>query len=308
VNYFKLFGQPISHPGVQQLIRQYLLVDEFKDILANVEAELALEIPNFVSTRAHFEHHLSRFSNILDDEYIELVIGLSAARWTEKELGPEHVKVVDLLQFWHNFSGVFPLDFDPKTPFHELNLGVLISKGKGYYGGFTADFLVDGYEVSAHYTSLTHFAGLTIKKMSENTLQKLQFEATLKDQKPHINRHFHKEIPALLAASPVLKWQARRADGDGLFTDAGLESAAQIIHDYLIAVAAAAQKSSARQIMSAIKQVVKHFNKLNKSKSSLNMVETSEREDLVPFIDAAAKAAGLHIPAGYDVTLEWRDW
>lgn len=61
INYFELFGKPISHPDVQQLITQYGLVDEFKDIMTNVERDLAQEISGYISKRVHFEHHDSGY-------------------------------------------------------------------------------------------------------------------------------------------------------------------------------------------------------------------------------------------------------
>lgn len=307
INYFELFGQPISHPGVQQLIAQYHLIDEFKDLQANVERDLARQIPGYASKRVHYEHHDSRYSSIVDDKYTEMVIGLSAAKWTHAELGPEHVKLVNLIQFWHNFTGEFPLNFDPKTSYQEVNLGALISKEKGY-GNCIANFLVDDFEVAVCYSEVGSFGGLTIRKISPATLLKMHFDASLKTQKANINKNFSDKKPALLLKSPVASWRARKHDGDDLLTEAGLESATQIIHNYLHAVDSAAQKSSAIQIVAAVKQVVKAFNKLNKNKTSFNMIETSEREDLVPFIVEVAKTAGLQIPEGFDVTLECRDW
>lgn len=307
INYFELFGQPISHSGVQQLILQYHLVDEFKDLHANVERDLAQQIPGYVSKRVHYEHHDSRYSSIVDGEYVEMVIGLSAAKWTHAELGPEHVKLVKLIQFWHNFTGEFPLNFDPKTSYQKANLGTLISKEKGF-GNCIANFLVDDFEVAVCYSEKGIFGGITLRKISPATLLKMQFDASLKAQKTNIDKKFGDKKEALFLKSPVVTWRARKVDGDDLLTDAGLVSAAQIIQDYLEAVDIAVQKTSAVQIVAAVKQVIQGFNKLNKNKTSFNMIETSEREDLVPYIVDVAKTAGLQIPEGFDITMKWRDW
>jgi hypothetical protein len=48
------------------------------------------------------------------------------------------------------------------------------------------------------------------------------------------------------------------------------------------------------------------LNKLTKKMGGF--IETSEREELVPYIEKVVKAAGLQIPQALDITLEWRDW
>ncbi len=58
--------------------------------------------------------------------------------------------------------------------------------------------------------------------------------------------------------------------------------------------------------MKCVQKVVQALNTLNE-KCDYCLIETDQREYLVPFIEEAAVTAGLTIPKN-DITEEWREW
>jgi hypothetical protein len=94
--------------------------------------------------------------------------------------------------------------------------------------------------------------------------------------------------------------------GDQIFTEENLAASQAVLDAFLAEVQTAAAKKSPTQLFATVKTVVKSLNKLTKKMGYF--IETNEREELVPYIENVVKAAGLHIPQGLDITLEWRDW
>lgn len=60
------------------------------------------------------------------------------------------------------------------------------------------------------------------------------------------------------------------------------------------------------RIMAAVRDTVLGLNDLSDEADSL--IETDQREDLCEFIALAARAGGLQVEAGADITEEWREW
>ena len=74
--------------------------------------------------------------------------------------------------------------------------------------------------------------------------------------------------------------------------------------------------SNRAKILDCVKNVVLALNELN-MKVGGSLIETDQREDLVPFITDAAVEAGLSKPSSgrnethkwyEDITVEWREW
>jgi hypothetical protein len=305
MNYFELFGKPLDHASVQELIQRYFLVDELKDIIADVERDLALADASYVSNYHHTEYHQARYSRIVDDQYQDMLIGLSAAQWSYQELGPEHAKRVDELMFWPSFTGTFPLAFNPSVAPSEVKLGRLIKKEKTEYG-YQAQFLIDDFEVTATYVDANmRFASLSIHKVSPHQLLRLSFDDALKRAR-NLDKDFLLRRLEFEAQSPIHAWRNRQMEGDDGFTQPGLAQAELIIAEFLTDICNAAAANRPRSILTALKRAIKSFNKLNRAHAS--MIETSEREELVPFLHKVIRAAGLDVPEGLDLSLEWRDW
>ncbi|MCD1260239.1 hypothetical protein B5M42_015615 [Paenibacillus athensensis] len=113
----------------------------------------------------------------------------------------------------------------------------------------------------------------------------------------------------LLQDKPTKLWKDRMIEfDDELFTEERLELSDKLLGSYVNKLEAIQKDEDKRdvKIMSAVKDVVIAFNELNDEHDYF--IDTMEREELAEFIDKAAKAAGLEIEDGFDITEEWREW
>jgi len=94
------------------------------------------------------------------------------------------------------------------------------------------------------------------------------------------------------------------ADFDCGYTQNEIDECGKILDDYIDSLIAL--NGNTEKIMSCIKDVVLNLNELNK-KAKYSLIETDQREVLVPFIEAIAIEAGLSQPSD-DITYEWREW
>jgi hypothetical protein len=295
-NYFQLLGQPFENAEIQAIIRDYALQDEMKDI-------------DWVMR----DHQ----GNVLCDENLRaLFCDENYACSITLSRKPKHYSplTVDSITLTVDFSGELPCDLSAKTDYESVNLGIKISFEKNPYGGFGKDFLVDGAVVSLYFDEEKQFKSVTLQTLDPHTALLIQFKQELSTQKPNINANFSAQ--SLILPSPVIAWRKRMLgddvdangieNGDQIFTEENLSASQEVLNTFLAKVQTAAAKKSPVQLLAEVKNVIKSLNKL--SKKMANFIETNEREELVPYIENVVKAAGLHIPQGLDITLEWRDW
>jgi hypothetical protein len=311
INYFALLGQPLETPELQAIIHDYQLQDEFKDFNKNLEkswredgsfTEAELEIMRAQGTFDRPEHQ-AVFSCIdaETESYGQLRIDLTRKPKLTNPL------TVDSIGFYDDFTGEFPCGLSQDTDYDTVNLGIKISFEKNPYGGFGKDFLVNDCVVSLYFDEDKQFNSVTVRTLDPHTALLIQFKKDLSAQKPNINANFSaKNLP-----SPVIVWLQRMAGddvapGDNIFTEENLTASQVVLNAFLAEVETAAAKKSPSQLLAAVKNAVKSLNKITKNMD--NFIETNEREELVPYIENVIKAAGLHIPQGLDITLEWRDW
>jgi hypothetical protein len=290
-NYFQLLGQPFENAEIQAIIRDYALQDEMKDI-------------DWVMR----DHQ----GNVLCDENLRaLFCDENYACSITLSRKPKHFSplTVDSITLTVDFAGELPCDLSAKTDYESVNLGIKISFEKNPYGGFGKDFLVDGAVVSLYFDEEKQFKSVTLQTLDPHTALLIQFKQELSTQKPNINANFSAQ--SLILPSPVIAWRKRMIGdgveaGDQIFTEENLFASQAVLDAFLSEVETAAAKKSPTQLLAAVKNLVKSLNKLTKNMG--NFIETNEREELVPYIENVVKAAGLHIPQGLDITLEWRDW
>jgi hypothetical protein len=313
INYFALLGQPLETPELQAIISDYQLQDEFKDFNKNLEkswredgsfTEEQLENLRAQGTFDRPEHK-AVFSCIdaETESYAQLRIDLTRKPKLTNPL------TTDSIGFYDDFTGEFPCGLSQDTDYETVNLGIKISFEKNPYGGFGKDFLVEGCVVSLYFDDEKQFKSVTLKTLDPHTALLIQFKKDLSAQKTNINANF--SAKNLNLPSPVIAWRQRIAGdgvapGDNIFTEDNLAASQNVLNDFLAEVQTASAKKSPTQLLVAVKNVVKSLNKITKKMS--NFIETSEREELVPYIENVVKAAGLQIPQGLDITLEWRDW
>ena len=92
--------------------------------------------------------------------------------------------------------------------------------------------------------------------------------------------------------------------GEAPYGAADIARCAAILDQFVAQVGGAG--GDAGRIMAAVHATVLSLNDLSEDAESL--IETDQREDLCAFIELAARAAGLQIEKGADITEAWRDW
>jgi hypothetical protein len=313
INYFQLLGQTLETPELQALIRDYQLQDEFKDFNKNLEkswredgsfTEEQLENLRAQGTFDRPEH--KAVFSCIDAEtksYGQLRIDLTRKPKLTNPL------TTDSIGFYDDFTGEFPCGLSQDTDYETVNLGIKISFEKNPYGGYGKDFLVEGCVVSLYFDEGKQFKSVTIKALDPHSALLIQFKNTLSAQKRNINANF--SANSLDLTGPVIAWRQRMIGGgikpgDNNFIEENLAASQVVLDTFLADVATAAAKKSPTQLLTTVKNVVNSLNKLTKKMGGF--IETSEREELVPYIEKVVKAAGLQIPQALDITLEWRDW
>ncbi|MCL1914518.1 MAG: hypothetical protein FWG10_11760 [Eubacteriaceae bacterium] len=96
-------------------------------------------------------------------------------------------------------------------------------------------------------------------------------------------------------------------DFDCGYTQADIDECCRILDNYIDELIALSSNPSAGKIMESVRNVVLALNKLTENSP---LIETDQREYLVPFIIEAAKTAGLEVKTlpDDDITYEWREW
>lgn len=108
-----------------------------------------------------------------------------------------------------------------------------------------------------------------------------------------------RKMPKVEGALPTWAWRARMKAGDPRFTKAKIDAAEKALKAFVAAVA--------DDPKGALEDVVRALNALGGYEGKHgNFIETEEREELVPFLLAKARAAGLR--AKGDPTEKLREW
>ncbi|MBL8803826.1 MAG: hypothetical protein JNN27_17620 [Planctomycetes bacterium] len=107
-----------------------------------------------------------------------------------------------------------------------------------------------------------------------------------------------------LPQRPTIPWRQRMDGGDDMFTPKALAASDRALDAFLSELASLDQPATEATALPAVERVVRKFNELNDKFGSF--VETSEREELCAYIDAALKSVGVTFPG--DVTYQWREW
>lgn len=121
---------------------------------------------------------------------------------------------------------------------------------------------------------------------------------TAKKPAPTTKKAAPKKTPAVLAF-PTDAWRARMKAGDASFTEAKIAAAEKVLRAFIDGVDADPN--------GALGAAVKGLNAIGGFDGSMgNFIETTEREELVPFLLGAARAAGAKGKG--DLTEDLREW
>lgn len=107
------------------------------------------------------------------------------------------------------------------------------------------------------------------------------------------------------AQSIAERWRERMRDGDSSFTEESVAAVEAELARFLRALRAA----QPGQVAAELERVVESLNEIGGISGRFpDLIETEEREELVPFLLDAARDAGMEIPPGEDPTEAWRLW
>lgn len=97
-------------------------------------------------------------------------------------------------------------------------------------------------------------------------------------------------------------------DYDAGYTQYEVNECGEILDEYIDTLIALGDEADDKAIMRCVQQVVQKLNQLNE-RCDYQLIETDQREEMVPYIIQAAEQAGLSLHrAEYDITEEWREW
>lgn len=114
------------------------------------------------------------------------------------------------------------------------------------------------------------------------------------------------KLEKLRKEKPTNEWRERMNEGEDIFTDDIIFACEESLDMFIDSLIDLGEEASQDEILDCVEEVVLTFNDLNEEFDYF--IETMEREELWEFIDKAARAAGLKVKKGEDITGEWRDW
>lgn len=147
------------------------------------------------------------------------------------------------------------------------------------------------------------FKIIALKRLEQ---QKLDFLASLPQQKPNLRPEQAPQILALVSTSPAQSWELRRLSGDRQFSTAAITAAEPLFAEFLASVAQATQARNPKGLYNAVIKTTKAFNKF--AKQHRRCLETLEREEIVAFFTQALTLSGLQFDPHFDLTAEHRAW
>lgn len=303
-----LIGRPETDPLVQSFIQQYHLVEYEKTADAR-------------------EHHEANHSDTSYDEFLASIAKLGirgtvhyvrdTPQWTidlevtNRATSDAHLSV-DRVSLWRpGIAVLLPFGLTWDTDVSELSIGRLLD-ARTYLDDekkkrHLKDFLLDDLNITIGYEEpgnlLTYFV---LSSITERELCRVRFHDELKAQKSHLVPNVDAFIDQWRKDSPVHEWRKRMADGDLAFTEIALALSDAEIDTLHQSLRAAVAKRSPTQLVNAVKKTIKSFNRLTRKYN--DFVETSEREELAPYLQNLLVDTGLKFEDGFDVTEEWREW
>lgn len=181
------------------------------------------------------------------------------------------------------------------------------SKSKNVLGEPIWTFYVAGKEVLVIFekngAQVRCFKIIALKRLEQ---QKLDFLASLPQQKPNLRPEQVPQIEALASASPARAWEQRRLAGDRQFSAAAIADAEPLFAEFLASVAQATQARNPKGLYNAVIKTTKAINKF--AKQHRRCIETLEREEIVAFLIQALTLSGLRFDPQFDLTAEHRAW
>lgn len=95
---------------------------------------------------------------------------------------------------------------------------------------------------------------------------------------------------------------------DAGYTQSEINECGDILDEYIDALIDLEGMADEEAILQCVEDVIMKLNRLNE-RCDYQIIETDQREELVPYIIQAAEQAGLSQErAEYDITEEWREW
>lgn len=95
---------------------------------------------------------------------------------------------------------------------------------------------------------------------------------------------------------------------DAGYTQDEVNECGEVLDEYIDTLIALGDEADDKSIMRCVQRVVQKLNQLNE-RCDYQLIETDQREEMVPYIIQAAEQAGLSLHrAEYDITEEWREW
>ena len=95
---------------------------------------------------------------------------------------------------------------------------------------------------------------------------------------------------------------------DAGYTQDDVEECGEILDDYIDSLIDLAGAADEDAILDCVRSVIVKLNRLNE-RCDYQIIETDQREELVPYIIQAAEQAGLSSDReDYDITEQWREW
>jgi hypothetical protein len=292
-----LIGKTQDDPLLQQFIQQYGLVnywltDEAKQDWESRYPDETYEIPDFMP-----EHYVLDPENFI----VELLTQPTGAN-TPRTIASVSLRAGNPctlpygLSFDHDVSA-FSVGELTEQSRHTVDNTVHCAKS----------FWQDGLCIDIVYREPEHrLQFLRISPVDEKQLAQRRFHASIKTQKRNIVDTVDHILGDWANDNPVHRWRERMHDGDATFDENNLALADAEIAAFIEKIRLAVGKKSPTQIVNALKDCVKRLNRLSRKHG--HFIETSEREELVPYLNAIVSATGLQFEEGFDPTFEWREW
>ena len=164
----------------------------------------------------------------------------------------------------------------------------------------------DEFRILTALSSEFKLIWIRVMKLTLDEKEKIQLKKYLSQQNKNIKPEFVSNILEYCDKLPTTEWRKRKAEGDDIFSDKGINEVEQLLTKYLQTLTEYTEQKKASNIYNSIKKVVSAINKINKQNDSF--IDTIEREELCDFINTVIRKTGLVIEDSIDLTEEWREW
>jgi hypothetical protein len=316
-----LIGRQGSDPLVQEFIARCKLV-EWDEVEESEEMRVHrewCEKRDAASFAEMTEEEQRRYLEVrkeqdaIRDEWADLLLTDSNEGRTQMKLiRPERnaPRIVDNIEMRPGSLSQLPFGLQPNVDLSEFTVGRLIDKSKMTCEGVVSHwrgFLHGNLSIALCFDEpALHFSWLSIAAVAPHELARLRFHDGLAAQKPNLVANVAPLLEQWQKSSPIHLWQKRMQEGDSIFNETNLRLADEELNMFFMNIEQAVKKRAPKQIINALKKSIKNLNRLSRKHG--NFIETTEREELAPFLQNIVSATGLQFEEGFDVTLEWRDW